>query len=205
MTQVLVVCKTRMKTELCLGGLVRGSYEKIRLLTQEGRNQPQDTDFHVGDIWECQLIPQAHMRKPHTEDMLVTPQRMLRRVSNMREFLLQRLDLEPSHMSTLFDGLLNYTKNGSAYISERMGVPGYAHAFWRPVFGLSIRREPRKIYYEYEDSDSLKKFRLRYVGLAAPVSRIAPGSLLHLSLARWWRQPGTNEERCYLQLSGWFL
>ncbi|MCY4538540.1 MAG: hypothetical protein OXE52_09965 [Chloroflexi bacterium] len=145
------------------------------------------------------------MRKPHTEDMLVMPHRLLRRVPNMREFLLERLDLERSHKSALFDGLLRYTGPGSAYVSKRTGVPGYSHEFWCPVYGLSMCQEQHKIYYEYEDPDSLKKFRLRYVGLAAPVSRIAPGSLLHLSLARWWRQPGTNEERCYLQLSGFFI
>jgi hypothetical protein len=30
-------------------------------------------------------------------------------------------------------------------------------------------------------------------------------TLLRLSLARWWQQAPELEERCYLQLSGWYL
>ncbi len=205
MTQVLVVCKTRMKTGLCVGGLVAGSYAKIRILTPTGHNQPEDTVFAVGDIWECQLESPRDTMKPHTEDMLVWPKQQVRRVPNMHEFITERLRIEPTHKSRLFEGRLHFTKPGSAYISQRASLPDHAHEFWRPVYGLRRRRERHKIYFEYEDPDSRQAFRMRFVGLDNPVARLEPGCLLHLSLARWWRQPGVNEERCYLQLSGYFI
>lgn len=205
MTQVLVVCKTRMKTGLCLGGLVAGSYAKIRLLTPEGDNQPEDTDLAVGDIWECQLEPKRDTRKPHTEDMFVSPKGLVRRVPNMREFITERLRIEPTHKSRLFDGRLCYTRPGSAYISQRARLPDHAHEFWRPLYGLRRRQVRHKIYFEYEDPDSRQVFRMRYVGLEKPIEWLAPDNLLHLSLARWWQQPGIKEERCYLQLSGYFI
>ena len=205
MTKVLVVCKTRMKVGFCLGGIQERSYDMIRLLTPEGANQPEETDFEVGDIWECLLDPVQDGQKPHTEDMRVLRQRFLQRVPNLRQFLLERLNIKQTHKSALFEGLWKSTQPGSAFVSERTGLPDHAHEFWRPVFGLSMRKERGKVYYEYEDPDSRNKFRLRYVGLDEPVKRLPPGSLLHLSLARWWQQPGTREERCFLQLSGWFL
>jgi len=205
MAQVLVVCKTRMSTGLCLGGLVLGSNDKIRLLPPEGYNQPVDTPFEVGELWDCILERKPAGRKPHTEDMYIRRQRRLGRLSNPRDFLLGRLRIEPTHKSKLFDGLLRYTGSGSAYISERTGLPDYAHAFWRPMYGLRLRQTEKSAYYHYEDPDWDERFRLPYVGLEDRVPWLVPGSLLHLSLARWWQQPGIREKRCYLQLSGWFL
>ncbi len=204
MTKVLVVCKTRMKSGLCVGGLVERSYARIRLLTAEGYNQPTETKFNVGDIWECRLAPRRG-RKPHTEDMLITPRWLARTVPNMRDFLLQRLDLEAMPHSALFDGSLQVAKSGSAYISERGGVPAYAHAFWMPLHSLKLKHERNSHYYYLQDPYSRNRFRLPYVGLDEPPPTLPPGCLLHLSLARWWLRPGTREERCYLQLSGIFI
>lgn len=204
MTQVLIVCKTQMSNELCVGGLTLGKYELIRLLTSTGGNQPEDTEFDVGDVWECELKPKRYMKKPHTEDIMVTPKQKLGKMRDAREFLIDRLDLKRGRKRTLFDGLLKYTNTGSGYVSERKGVPGYAHAFWRPAYGLKRRMENDNVYYMYE-GPSRRKFRLKYVGLDTPVERLKPGSVLHLSLARWWQQPRIYEKRCYLMLSGWFL
>ena len=204
MTRVLVVCKTKMRSELCIGGLALDDNILIRLLTADGSNQPTGSDFEVGALWECELVPKRFKNRPHTEDMQVTPKRFLRVLPDARELIIDRLDLETSRKRTLLDGLVQYTRTGSGYICERTGVPGYAHAFWRPIYGFRLSKEYDKIYYIYE-GPSKRKFRLPYVGLAPPVSRLAPGSLLHLSLARWWRQRRNIEKRCYLQLSGWFL
>ena len=204
MKLVLVVCKTRMKKGLCLGGIVQGTYRKIRLLTPEGENQPENTVFNVGDIWFCELSPKPNTEKLHTEDMLVSPNRLRHHVPNMRDFLLRHLKLEHCHHSELFDGLLRYTRNGSAYVSRWAGVPNYAHTFWLPKNALELRQERNRNYFYYKNPTDSDLFRLPYVGLVDPVNWLAPGTVLHLSLARWWRQPGVREKRCYLQLSAFF-
>lgn len=210
MTRVLVVCKTRInEDQLCLGGIVEKSYEKIRLLTPGGDNQPVDTVFYVGDIWECEIAAKPGARKPHTEDTLVHPIRRSDQVSNMRKFLMERSTLQPSAPDALFDGMLNRTKNGSAYIARRTGVPDYAHTFWLPTHGLELKQEQKrgetKNYYYYEDPAAPELFRLPYIGLTDPVEYLPARTLLHLSLARWWRQPGVREKRCFLQLSAFFI
>ena len=48
---------------------------------------------------------------------------------------------------------------------------------------------------------------LKYVGEESPIKVIPAGTLVRLSLARWWRPEDSEpnfEERCYLQLSGWY-
>ena len=205
MTKVLVVCKTRMQTGLCLGGVVERSYNRIRLLTPDGNNQPEDTKFEVGDIWKCQLVHRPPLRKPHTEDMLILRQDFIQRVPDMREFLMQRIQPKPAHQSALFDGLLRTTSQGSAYVSERTGLPDHAHEFWMPLHGLIMKKERKSHYYYLQDPDSRELFRLKYVGLDEPREWLPAGTLLHLSLARWWQPSGDIEKRCYLQLSGFFI
>lgn len=49
--------------------------------------------------------------------------------------------------------------------------------------------------------------RIPYVGFEPAVDLIPKGTLVRVSLARWWRphdSPPDMEERCYLQLSGWY-
>lgn len=43
-----------------------------------------------------------------------------------------------------------------------------------------------------------------YVGFQNEIDTITTGSLVRLSLARWWTKNNSVDKRCYLQLSGWF-
>ena len=51
-----------------------------------------------------------------------------------------------------------------------------------------------------------KGLSIPYVGYEAPVLVIPAGSLVRVSLARWWHKPNAPDEgeTCSLQLSGWF-
>jgi len=59
-----------------------------------------------------------------------------------------------------------------------------------------------KVRYLYPGETG--KRSLPYVGFASPVDTIPAGTLLRVSLARWWDKYGETEERCSLQLSGWY-
>ncbi len=205
MTQVVVVCKTRMKQGLCLGGLTLDAKQKIRLLTAEGHNQPTNTPFQVGDIWECLLDPVRDAQKPHTEDMHVLRQRRLRRLPDIKTCLLAALEQVPRLLGEAFGGTLRLTESGSAYVSECGNLPDYAHEFWQPTMGLRLQRDSKqRAYYVFEEAVP-RPFRLRYVGVDNCPKRIPPGSLLHLSLARPWQPKPFVEKRCYLQLSAVFV
>ncbi|MFH1320564.1 MAG: hypothetical protein ABII90_07920 [Bacteroidota bacterium] len=56
-----------------------------------------------------------------------------------------------------------------------------------------------KVRYSYP----IRWRNISYVGFQNPVDKIPAGTLVRISLARWW-SPNEDEERCYLQLSGWY-
>ena len=66
-------------------------------------------------------------------------------------------------------------------------------------------------YSEIPTKDTKKETsgerRFAFVGFQEPLAEIPAGALVRISLAHWWRPRDhpEEEERCYLQLSGWFL
>ena len=200
MTQVLVVCKTRMKTGLCLGGLTLDGMLKIRMLPADGWNQPTTTPLEVGQVWDCLLDPARGAKKPHTEDMRVLRQRLLRNMPDMRGWLLDNLRDFQRHRDDLFGGTLERKDRGSAFASERRGLPGYAHEFWLTEADLALRRDGRRDYY-FAQGMSAGPLRIPFVFLESPPRRIPAGSLLHLSLTRPYAPNPSAEAVCWLQIS----
>jgi hypothetical protein len=82
------------------------------------------------------------------------------------------------------------------------GVPGQSTGFWIPDRDLVLRDDGK----HYDFRSRLGARGLSYVGEPEAKSQLKAGTLLRVSLARWWRPPDVDdmEERCYLQLSGWF-
>jgi hypothetical protein len=62
--------------------------------------------------------------------------------------------------------------------------------------------EPEKTRYKCQCQG--KDVWITYVGFEPAIELITHGSLVRVSLARWWRPDDDSEERCYLQLSGWY-
>lgn len=47
--------------------------------------------------------------------------------------------------------------------------------------------------------------KLKFVGFQTIIPYIPKGTIIRLSLANWWNGDGSGEDRCYLQLSGWYM
>ncbi len=149
MVRVLIIAKTRMSSGVCIGALTRDENKNVRLIPPGRQNYPADTQFDVGQVWDLDFHQAPELSPPHIEDVIVTKQKKIAQVPNVREVLIQRVQPWQGGPHQLFDGLLTFGNSGKGYISKSKGVP--------------------------------------------------------ISLARWWSPPGINEERCYLQLSGWYL
>ena len=198
--KVLIVSKTRMQKAVCVGGLTLDTNENIRLLTPSGSNQPSNTKFNVGQVWDI-VYQLAAVTPPHVEDVFVYQEDYVGQQPNMRDFLIQRVRTWQGKPDQLYDGLLQI-RNGSGYISERTGIPQASVGFWVPDKALILSSNDRgKLYYSY-GGDIL---RLPYVGFTDMVQTIPAKSLIRVSLARWWAPEGVNEKRCYMQISGWYL
>ena len=211
MARVLIVAKTRMGDYYsCVGGLNLETNQSIRLLRSDGSNQPNNTRFEAGQVWELVFQPLSGITPPHVEDVHVTRETYIGPVSNLRNVLMQRVHTWRGEPDQLFEGKLIFERTG--YISKTGSLPGCSTGYWLPNYPLSLSLNFREgqPYYQIitqprEIFPAVRKLFIKYVGFADPIGLIPEGALVRVSLARWWQRPGTDEERCYLQLSGWYL
>lgn len=213
MVKVLIVAKTHMNGGVCVGGLRLDTNRNIRLIPHGRANHPEDTVFEIGQIWELDFHEGAKTKPPHVEDIIVTDQRLVEHVDNLREFLLQRVQPWQGGPEQLFDRCL-CLKGTSGYISATGSIPRCSTGYWLPDKTLSLNKplipdtQNNKHYYEMlriGDNRRPTILSIKYVGFATPVNKIPAGTPVRVSLARWWKPTETSEERCYLQLSGWYL
>jgi hypothetical protein len=200
---VIIVSKTHMSSAACIGGvLANGRF--VRLLDSNGYNQPGDTALEVGDVYTITFSERSDKRPPHIEDILVN--------SMDHKFSFSSLDKMVEHLKTvskvkiwrgstevLFDGKINWTTGGSGYISENGEMPSNSVGFWIPNRDLTRRDFKGKVRYSYP----IRWRSITFVGFQNPVETIPAGTLVRVSLARWW-SPDEEDERCFLQLSGWY-
>jgi len=204
--EILIVAKTRMTGPFCcVGGLELKTNRSVRLLQSNGQNMPENFPVEVGEVWEMEYTPRPNPRPPHVEDVLVTKFQYLRRQPNLRAFLQPRVQVWRGGPEQLFGGKLCATPSGSGYVCAKAGLPDRSTGYWMPDRTLEKVEQNGRIRYLYPTAQGIRSFP--FVGLAKPVERLLAGTLLRVSLARWWRPEADPdaEERCYLQLSGWYL
>lgn len=203
--KVLIVAKTHMLNAACVGGILANN-RSVRLLQLNGHNLPPDTDYQIGQIWEIEFQERQDTIPPHVEDILVLNRRMIGTHPDLRKYLTETVSAWKGKIEHLYDNLIRFTQNGSGYISHRIGIPKVSTGYWLPDKPLICDTNQPKPKYKYESDTGNDKF-ITYVGFGKPVAIIHPNTLVRVSLARWWKPDDapTMEERCYLQLSGWYL
>lgn len=211
---VIIVSKTHMSNAACVGGLATNG-RFVRLLDENGYNQPTNTDFEVRQVWSIEFNERPNLTEPHVEDILITT-KTLRGTLKDELSMLQMVEKYNATIwrgspDNLFDGLLNWTNNGSGYINEEGGIPQHSVGFW--ISNQPLRRhilrgtrddgsEYESIRYNYPNINGWRN--LAFVGYDEAIKVIPAGTLIRVSLARWWDRNGQTEDRCSLQLSGWY-
>ncbi len=202
---VIIVSKTHMSASACVGGvLANGRF--VRLLNINGYNQDADTDLNIGDVYTIQFLERENCRPPHIEDILVTNWQFkfsFQSIESMVQYMEKKLNppipVWNGNSNVLFDGCIQWTGSGSGYISETGRIPNNSVGFWRPNHQLTRNDYKDKVRFGISNTNR----KITFVGYQRPVQIIPANTLLRVSLARWW-SPNEDEERCYLQLSGWY-
>ena len=203
--KVLIVAKTRMGKGACIGAITEKG-ESVRLIPfSEDPHDGANREYKVGDIWEISSIPATSLIPPHNENIMVYEKRHLlttRELEGTIELLMPPNIGDPT---VLYEGLLQSTESGALYIAQQSGVPPYSTTFWRLDQPLIRDTEGKRVRYRYPTKNGDRT--LTFVGCQEPLEVIPAGTLVRISLAHWWRPEDTPdvEERCYAQLSGWFL
>lgn len=196
--EVLILSKTKYgSTQYCIGGIVTSTHQFIRLLNPGGYYQPSDTKLEVGDIWDITFNISSTRREPHNEDVIVTSKTFIKKIYALNTFIKDLgVKIWRGSVTNIYDGNIRWTSSGSGFVSERQStLPEHSVGFWIPNEDLVFRNG----YYHIGDK------RLNYKGAESPKSTLAAGSLIRVSLAKWWCPEDFYEERCYLQLSGWYV
>ena len=201
---VLILSKTHMNNGKCCIGGITGSGRYVRLLTPTGENQPDNTDLAPRQVWEVEFNERPNSTPPHVEDVLVSSRKQkgtLKDEIKIADFIKQRkIPIWQGNPDTLFDSLIKWTNSGSGYVN-REAIPKHSVGFWISDRDLT-KKEFNGTRYSYPNQNGWRS--LKFVGFETPVDKIPAGTLLRVSLARWWQQDENTEERCYLQLSGWY-
>ncbi len=203
--RIVIVSKTRMGgPTVCVGGINIDTRDAVRLMAHDGKRYPSiNTPFEIGQLWDIDYQKVTNIRAPHIEDVAVQKRTLIGIQPDFSSYLTDTLGVPVwrGPPSSLFDGYIQFTSSGSGYISTNTKLPSSSTGFWLSDRDLHERQaDTGKIFYEYSD---LRK--ISYVGLIEALPIIPAGTLLRVSLARWWKPDDVDiEERCYLQLSGWY-
>jgi hypothetical protein len=204
--RVLVVARTRMRGDrVCVGGLDTESGASARLLGHDERNLHEDHPVRPGQIRDIVCTPRKVLRPPHIEDVVVTGGKRRTEVADLGRAIADLVDPWTCNLDEIFDGRLDVTDAGTGYLGEGRPQPGCSTGFWtgRSVLRQSKFQESGRAYW-IPSGNLIRK--VKYVGMDDPIALIPEGVLVRFSLARWLAfPPGVEEERCYLQLSGWYL
>ncbi len=203
--QVIITSKTHMSNATCVGALaVDGRF--LRLLNDKGYNQPTDTDFEIKQVWDIEFLKRINMKTPHVEDVLVHSKQFKGYIKDEITMLQIvehfKVPIWRGNPDGLFDNCLLWTNNGSGYISRDGQIPKHSVGFWISDQNLTKRIVFEKVRYSYPNINGWRS--LPYVGFENAIDIIPAGTLIRVSLARWWDRGGETEERCSLQLSGWY-
>jgi hypothetical protein len=201
---VAIVARTRMYGgRVCVGALSDAG-ENLRLMNKDcTSDRDQDSPFRIGEEWEITCESCGPKRPPHIEDVFVSNANKRGSLDQLADHILKRASPWKGTIDSLFEGKIQFTRNGAGFISET-AIPSGATGFWIPSSDLHLDHDERNKAGYYPQNGHR---HLSYVGLQDTVGIIKAGQLVRVSLARWWRPENADpdfEERCYAQLSGWY-
>lgn len=202
MDTILIVSRTQMRNGVCVGGINERTGELVRIHNERGGNLPADAPYQIGDRWDMNVATAWNVReRPHVEDKQTSP---IRKIDNVG--IAGIIDFVKSHnlgsrltvgdLSQAFEGCL--VLQGTKNFVNHANTPSFSTQFWIADTDLIHTESFDKHYFYYN------RIRIKYVGYQPIVSRIPAGTIIRLSLANWWDGDGSGEERCYLQISGWY-
>ena len=209
MDKVLIVSKTTNGTNTFLGGVNLDKCQNVQLGPDYvGYAHPKDIPMNVGEVWNCELGLPSDMTllPPHIENQnMMFKERTDQCFSpaEMRELVINSVGAPFVQPYELYDGLIEFNRNGKGYVDASGSLPSYSVGFWRIHESLELDYDNKEnedgTYYRSKSGD----FRVKYTGLAKPERQLRPGTLLRFFLSQ--PREFAGRDVFWLVLSGWFL
>jgi hypothetical protein len=203
MSRVLIASRTRMNSgRVCVGGHdLDDDFRSVRLLTPSARNMPEDKPLKIGDIWELDYAAREDPDPPHVEDVLVSGGKRVDAVAlkDLAAYLSERVTPWTGSSEELFDGTVVATPSGRVHVPEEGPLPNHSTGYWTPDEEVAKRISFEKVRYLYMGPSAADEFT--WAGVEDPPDGIPAGSLVRVSLARWFN-PSSAPAGYYAQISG---
>jgi len=198
-TNILVVSKTKMKNNHVCIGTISSSGKYMRLLYPDNKNMKNDIDININDHLFIKYKNRKDIVNPHTEDINMYFAKKISINNKPLPNILKSLNatIWTGKPTVLFDGKLIWSKawQSKGYISDK-NIPTFSVGFWIANQDLYLNNGR----YEYITDNNT--FSIPYVGVNEPQECIYKGTVVRVSLARWWKNSNYfDDERCYLQIS----
>jgi len=209
MIDVIIVSKTKMKdNRVCIGGITNKGI-LIRLLDENGYNHLDTVEFQIGEVWAIDFETRRDLIPPHIEDILVKSKKF-KNIASIKKWILDKnIKVWKGNPTKLFDNKLEWDINKGhsknflkGYISKN-DLPQNSVGFWISDRDLYFDSPYGKDKYNYSINNNI--YNIPYVGVTQHIQKILKGTLIRVSLARWWNKDNKTEKRCYLQLSGFYI
>jgi hypothetical protein len=192
--RVLIVSRTQMRNANCVGAFVLNTRKNIRLLTSQGNNQSENTDYEIGELWDLSFRSSDYIEEPHTEDCLVFRNEYIDEVdeAQLLSFMIRNgISIFDGFAEDLFEGLIEWSYSGSGGIDCYDELLDYSVCFWK--LDRDIRRYTKDGKHRFKYSSEIN---FPYVGVDSTPPIIRRGQLVRMSLTREFNG------KCWLQLSG---
>lgn len=209
--ELLIVAKTRMYANVCVGSICMRTGESFRLLDISGNHQPTDSKFNIGEVWKVTLnVDKSDNVNPHTEDARLSKyhtSELIKEDVNVVEVARKfNLIKQYPNITSIFMGTINDKVKGTLYVEEQKGASLFISTeFVQLNEELNVKSmEDGKIYYE-PDRGLFRAPQAKFVGFQNPVKKLEEGTVLRFSLTRLYTPDETKIKPSYwVQLSGWF-
>lgn len=204
--RAVVVAKTQMGQNICVGAVAEESGELLRLIPAEAAEYHswRRFDADVGSIIIVEGSSARDVVPPHVEDYLVKRYRRTgKRKSNLERWIRNNCEVWIGPRTTLFGGCLRYRTNGRGYLSRAGEVPENSVGFWELPNDLRKQEINNRVRYSYSGRLCVD---VPFVGTGSGShpDTIVKGTLARMSLSRWFKPEGAEEAKCWLQLSGYY-
>ncbi|SFA62711.1 hypothetical protein SAMN04487972_1641 [Paracoccus halophilus] len=211
-SDVIIMARTVMGTDgRCIGAYDIGNKRNIRLLNENGEKQPPSFPYRVGDRIQASYVdlPFNDIRKPHTEDVLLVRHSLKRSYSmnGLSQSIKSNIYVNSGGILNCFSGFLASEKlEGDSHMRGSLCIPpgcrlDHSVCFWEADADLRLSfNSYEKLAYTYKIGE--RTIKIPFTGDHDPPEEVSKGTIVRLSLARWWRPNNKQQWRCQLQISG---
>jgi hypothetical protein len=138
---VVVVAKTKMGQNVCVGAVDAGSGVLLRLIPRDGAEYHSWQDFKadIGDLIVVTGGKATSVDPPHVEDFLVSSWRPTgKSTKDLSAWIRSKCVVWSGDRSKLFDGKLRFSLHGKGHIDRGDPLPAQSVGFWKLPAPLTL-------------------------------------------------------------------